>query len=203
MIKEKHDLDNLIIITHKKNKGLGAAIKTGMNKAIEIKEIEFILTKDADMTQDIEIIGKMVELLDKGDYDVVIASRYLESGSQKCLSFRRKLVALIGSKLCRYVIGYRSITDYTTNFRAYRKTIIDKLYKIYGGDFIIENDFSSTVELIFKILNFRPSICEVPLSINYGNKLGKSKMNITKNSFKVLKIICEYLFNSGKFKSIV
>ena len=70
----------------------------------------------------------------------------------------------------------------------------------YGGNLIEEDGFSSSTEILLKLLNFKPKVAEVPLILDYGKKIGKSKMNLLLNSSKVLKLLFSFWLRQGNFK---
>lgn len=69
--------DKIFIISHMINRGLGAALKTGMTVALN-KGAKYILTFDADGQHAIEDIAKVVKPLQDGEADACIGARPLK-----------------------------------------------------------------------------------------------------------------------------
>ena len=69
--------DKIFIVSHMINRGLGAALKTGMTVALN-KGAEYILTFDADGQHEIKDIPKVCKPLADGEADVVIGARPFE-----------------------------------------------------------------------------------------------------------------------------
>ena len=69
--------NNIFLYQHVINRGLGAALKTGMTGAL-IHGAKFVVTFDADGQHAIEDIAKVSEPLKNGKADVVIGSRPFE-----------------------------------------------------------------------------------------------------------------------------
>ena len=69
--------DKIFIISHMINRGLGAALKTGMTVALN-KGAKYILTFDADGQHAIEDISKVVKPLQDGEADACIGARPLK-----------------------------------------------------------------------------------------------------------------------------
>lgn len=69
--------NKIFIVSHMINRGLGAALKTGMSVALK-HGARYILTFDADGQHEISDIPKVVEPLQAGRADVVIGSRPFE-----------------------------------------------------------------------------------------------------------------------------
>lgn len=66
--------DKIFIVSHMINRGLGAALKTGMTVALN-KGAEYILTFDADGQHEIKDIEKVVKPLMEGKADACIGAR--------------------------------------------------------------------------------------------------------------------------------
>src|SRR6266480_1042865 len=75
ILKEKNKTykKNLIIISHKKNKGYGAALQTGITAA-QKSGYTWILHMDSDLTNDPKYIHEFVHYMDSS-YDCIKASR--------------------------------------------------------------------------------------------------------------------------------
>lgn len=66
--------DKIFVVSHMINRGLGAALKTGMTVALN-KEAKYILTFDADGQHEIQDIEKVVKPLQDGEADACIGAR--------------------------------------------------------------------------------------------------------------------------------
>ena len=201
MVKGLCKKKNVELVVHQRNLGLGVAMKSGIKRAAEFPDLDIIITKDADLTQDIEIILPMIESIQNQGYDIAIASRYLVGCFQEKLGLIRNILTVAGNRLFRYFIRYGNITDYTCNYRAYKGSLILRLKAIYGDDFITERDFSCIVEILLRLLGFEPRVCEIPLYLKYGKKIGKSKMRIIRDSYNNLKLLFEYMVRVKRFKA--
>ena len=72
------------ILSHKKNYGLGIALKTGFNFCFKFARAEdVIVTMDTDNSHTIDLSFKMVKKIIFDNNDIVIASRYREN-SKNC-----------------------------------------------------------------------------------------------------------------------
>ena len=69
--------DKIFVVSHMINRGLGAALKTGMTVALN-KGAKFILTFDADGQHEIQDIAKVVKPLQDGEADACIGARPLK-----------------------------------------------------------------------------------------------------------------------------
>ena len=90
-------IKNLRVITHEKNKGLGAAISTGIQNA----KGEIIIELDADMTHPLEVIPDMIHKIEQG-YDMCIGSRYIKNGGMKNVPLWRVVLSKVVNKINKW-----------------------------------------------------------------------------------------------------
>ncbi|MBM3244805.1 MAG: glycosyltransferase family 2 protein, partial [Candidatus Omnitrophica bacterium] len=169
------------LVTHCKNMGLGQAMKSGIQKALDLQKADIIIIKDADMTQDAAVVKGMIELIENSGCDLVIASRFIPGAVQIGVRRNRRIISSFGNCLFRRMINYPGVTDYTCNYRAYRVNFMLELKKIHGEGLISENNFAAAAELLLKALELRPMIYEIPLVLRYDKKISKSKINIIRD----------------------
>lgn len=114
-IESKRKYPNKIfIVSHIINRGLGAALKTGMTVAIN-KGAKYILTFDADGQHDIEDIAKVIKPLQEGKADACIGARPLKDMpiSKSFANFVMNFLTLIfyGKKVKDSQSGLRAFTS--------------------------------------------------------------------------------------------
>jgi dolichol-phosphate mannosyltransferase len=108
------------IIRHPQNRGVGAAIKSGMRHALDNGYSEFcILAGNA--KDDPRQISRLLAALRAGA-DYVQGSRFAAGGATNTPPFRRRMVRLHAAAI-RLVTGYRG-TDALNGFRAYRTELL-------------------------------------------------------------------------------
>jgi dolichol-phosphate mannosyltransferase len=163
------------LIQHPSNKGLGAAIRTGLTAAITRGDA--VVTMDADNTQDPALIPHMVRVLQDG-HDVVIASRFQKGGEEIGVAPHRKLLSHAAGFILRLLVRYPGVRDYSCGYRVYRASILRKLRDVYGDDFVRENGFACMFELLVKLKAIGATATEVPLKLRYDLKSGASKMRV-------------------------
>lgn len=167
----------LELIHHERNMGLASALRTGLNAAIHsASEHDMIVVMDADNTHDPRSIVDMVEELRKGA-GIVVASRYVKGGKQLNVPFYRILL----SRTCNLLISKIAkmpVKDATSGYRCYRKSALSKAIAILGDTFIESNGFGVSLEILIKTYLGGVAIKEIPTTLHYGNKLGKSKMDL-------------------------
>ena len=167
---------NLTVLVHPENRGLAAAIRTGLECVCrEAAPEDVIITMDADHTHRPEQIPQMVQALDDGA-DVVIASRYVRGARQAGVPPHRTLLSAGVGLMLRLRFGLPGVRDYSCGYRAYRAGLLQRAAAAYGPRLIESRGFVVMTELLVKLAPFRPRIVEVPLDLRYDRKAGGSKM---------------------------
>ncbi|MEX2027957.1 MAG: glycosyltransferase family 2 protein [Candidatus Curtissbacteria bacterium] len=144
-----------IVLTHVVNRGLGAAIKTGLSWAKK-EDIDIVVTFDSDGQHNPLDIPRMIEPIRSAKADVVIGSRFM--AKQKIpkdrlfLNQAANLVALL-------LFGVRS-TDTQSGLRAFSRKAIELID--YKAD---RMEFSSEIFLEAKRNNLK--VVEIPISAIY------------------------------------
>jgi dolichol-phosphate mannosyltransferase len=176
----------LELLRHGINKGLGAAMRTGLSYiAQNSSRSDIVVTMDADNTHNPENLLKMLKKIEQGA-DIVIASRYAKGGKEVGLSFQRKILSCGASFLLDRFFRIEGAKDYTCGYRMYRTSLIKDAFKRYGENFITENSFVCMAEILIKMGYLNAKVAEVPLILRYDLKEGVSKM-------KKLRTIKRYL----------
>lgn len=176
--------ENVKGVHHEYNKGLGAAIYTGINYCLTQEAGMGICIMDGDNTHPPEFILSMINKLREGDNGCIIASRYRKGSKIDGLSMYRKLLSL-GARML-YTLRYRIpgeggyLRDYTCGYRLYKYDMLKKLSKEHGNNLITETGFTCMVELLVKISKAGYKIAEVPFNLKYNLKEGQSQMKVLK-----------------------
>lgn len=188
--KLQKNYDNFILVNHEKNKGLGMAVKSGIEYAVKnFPESKYVCIMDCDNTHDPKYIFSMLEKEKLTKADIVIASRYEKGSSVKGLSLFRKTTC-IGAK-CVYstILKVTNVKDYTCGYRLYKRSILEKLIEKFGEKIIEETGFTCMVEVLYKLYICGAVFAEVPFELRYDLKKGASKMNVMKTSFNSIKFL--------------
>jgi len=144
------------------NRGGGAALRLGYD-ILKEAGIDLCITMDADGQHDPKEIPGLIAPLRDGQCDIVIGSRIIGT-REKDSNFRLAGVYFFSFVINR-LTGIR-ITDPSSNFRAFRVDVIDKVQ--------LEEDQYHTSELIINAAKNGFRIGEAPITI-LKRKYGKSK----------------------------
>jgi len=160
--KYKEKYGSLVIVTYEENRGMGYAIKKG----IEAARGDVVITLDADMTFDPSDIPKLLEKIDK--YDMVIGSPYIKGGELEGVPGYRKLISKLGNLVLSHSMPY-NVKSTTTVFRAYKMELLDSIE--------IESDrMEINPEILAKAGALGYRVIEVPVKLS-TRVYGESKFN--------------------------
>lgn len=169
------------VIKHGKNKGKGAAIKSGLTKALKDGYDSFVLI-DGDGQHDPADIPLFFSFT--GEYGLIIGSRFIK-GNPENMPLTRKVSNKVTTKLIKYATGYE-ITDSQSGFRALSKGCAKFFLDIKYDDYIYES------EMIYKAAENKVRLKEVAVSSRYSlEKSHITKMNILKYAFFIVVLICK------------
>ncbi len=145
--------DGLRLLLHDRNRGKGAAVRTGMQNALG----DLILIQDADLEYDPRDYPMLLQPLEEGIAEVVYGSRFL-GGPRRAAMFWH----MIANQLLTFMtnILYDTIlTDMETGYKVFRREVIQGM-KLRASRFDFEPEFTA------KILKRHYRIYEVPISFN-------------------------------------
>ena len=176
------------LVSHGVNRGLGAAIKTGIEWALAHgSDDDLLVTMDADHTHPPELIPAMVAKVD-GGADLVIASRYQPGAEIRGLVWWRRALSDVASWIFR-VLFPCGARDYTCGFRCYRIGTLRWGQSRYGDQFLNQQGFSVMVDVLLKLRRHVRRIEEVPLVLRYDRKQGVSKMRVFRTTTTTLRLL--------------
>ena len=147
----------VIVISHKKNMGYGAAIRTIFEKSAEI-DSDILVTFDADGQHRIEDVSRVLHPLENSEADIVIGSRFL--GKQSNVPNYRKLGIKVITQVTNSSIKTK-LTDSQSGFRAYSKQVLSKIS-------LSEIGMGISTEILIKASSRGLRITEVPITILYS-----------------------------------
>lgn len=176
------------ILRHEQNRGLGCAMRTGLKTvARSCKPDDVLITLDADLTQDPIYAIDMVARLADG-LDVVIASRYRRDSSVQGVPMLRRLLSTGANLLVSLVRPIRGVRDYSSGFRAYRASVIQRAFATFGDEFVSEEGFACMLEIAQRLRSFA-SFCEIPFVLRYHRKRKRSAIELIPTIRAYLRVI--------------
>lgn len=182
------------LIRHEKNRGLGPAIITGLQAALEAVgggSEAMIVCMDADLTHPPATIPAMRQALDAGA-DLVIASRFQSASRQVGVPLFRLALSVAARLIFHFYLGLPGVRDYTCGFRALRASLVAAGFQRFGAGLITRSGFACTDELLVHLATLGPVLREVPFTLRYDLKAGRSKMNLGVTVIETLKLLHAY-----------
>lgn len=169
---QKNDPD-LHVLTHARNRGYGAALKTGTVEA----EADLIVITDADCTYPNEVIPQLVDTAINEHADMVVGAR---TGTDVTYS---KLRAIPKIFLKRYAswIAATNIPDINSGLRVFKKVVAERYFNI------LPNSFSFTLTITLAMITNYHRVLYVP--INYSERVGSSKIRPIRDTLKFVQLI--------------
>jgi dolichol-phosphate mannosyltransferase len=154
-------------VHHDGNKGLGAAIRTGLAHS---READIVCMIDSDGTYPPESLPHFEDLIRNGA-DVVTASPWHPDNRESDGGFHRILLSR-GVSICYRLITGTQLYTYTALFRAYRRSVLDGLQ-------FESNGFPAVTEILIRLLGRGCKVAEVPMPLK-PREHGESKMTVWK-----------------------
>ena len=154
----------IIVLQHKRNRGKGAALRTGFTRATG----EFVSIQDADLEYDPQDFQALLQPLLDNKADVVFGSRYLKPDSRRVLYFwhtwMNKTLTFVSNMFTNL-----DITDMETCYKVFRREIIREID-------LKEDRFGFEPEVTAKISQMRCRVYEcaisfTPRTVEEGKKI--------------------------------
>lgn len=168
------------LVSHRVNRGLGAALMTGIEFA-KRHEYDVCVTFDSDGQHDPHDIAKAVGMIGRG-YDIVIGSRFL--GTHSNMPKMRRIVLALGNFITYLFFGVWT-SDSQSGFRALSKKAINSLT-------LKSNRMEVSSEFFAEAKRLHLKLKEIPIHINYtayslkkGQKNSASMSVLIKLLYKV------------------
>lgn len=169
----------ILVLTHEKNRGKGAALSTGFREATG----DFVAVQDADLEYDPMDLKNLLVPLINGDAEVVLGSRFLSYGPHRVLYFW-------------HYLGNRFLTLLSNMFTDLNLSDMETCYKVFRRDIIqgidIQEDrFGFEPEIVAKVADMRLRIYEIGISYS-GRTYEEGKKIGIKDGFRALYCILRY-----------
>jgi len=192
VISEFQKSHKITVLPKKNQRGLGLAYKRLFLEVIKNSADEdLIISLDADNTHNPKQLLEMVAHFKKNSLDFLVASRFCGNSVMADFPLHRKLISKSTSLLLQNIFSIKKISgeklqDYTSGYRIYRSKKLKELFEKEKDQFITEPEFTYTCELLIKLSRLNSRLDEIPLFYDYGKKIGKSKLRLGRNFWRLL-----------------
>lgn len=169
---------DLVVLVHEVNRGPGWAFGTAFAYlASRLRATDWVVTMEGDNTSRHELMRQMLKRTGEG-YDVVLASPYMYGGGISNTSPLRLLLSHLANALVKDLLGVHGILTMSSFYRLYRGEVLLNLQQVYGPRVMERRGFESMIELLLKLIYLKTRISEVPMELDTGRRVGRSKMQI-------------------------
>ena len=184
ILKKNFKKKGFKLISHKKNLGKGAAIKS----AKKFIKGDIVIIQDADLEYDPKDYRKLILPIIKKKTKVVYGSRVLNKKkySNRNFSSKFRVFANYILTLISNFINSQKLTDAHTCYKVFDAKLFKKIK-------LQENDFSFCPEITTKVSNLKEKILEVPIKYK-GRSYEKGKKIQFKDGFLALKTLFKYKY---------
>jgi glycosyltransferase involved in cell wall biosynthesis len=157
-------IPGVCLIRHSKNRGYGAALKTGFSKASG----ELIGFLDADGTYPPEYFPQLCRCILNGA-DLVIGSRM--AGEESQMPLTRRIGNFFFANLLT-LLSHQKVTDSASGMRVFKREILEHIYPLPDG-------LNLTPVMSTRAVHEGITIQEVP--IPYSERVGRSKLSVIRD----------------------
>jgi glycosyltransferase involved in cell wall biosynthesis len=157
-------IEGVRLINHPRNRGYGAALKTGFNAA----RGELIGFLDADGTYPPEYFPKLCAVAMNGA-DLVIGSRM--AGAESKMPLTRRVGNFFFATLLS-LLSHQRVTDSASGMRVFKREVLERIYPLPDG-------LNLTPVMSTRAIHESIRVAEVP--IPYSERLGRSKLSVVRD----------------------
>jgi glycosyltransferase involved in cell wall biosynthesis len=171
LLESCHSRPEVHVILHERNRGKGAAVRSGFAAVTG----DVVIIQDADMEYDPSEFPRLLEPIVNGHADVVYGSRLSGGRPQRVYLFWH----LVGNRLLTLltnVLFNSTLTDMETGYKVFKREVVD-------GFRLRENDFRIEPEMTAQVLkNPTLRVYEMPISY-YGRTYEEGKKITWRDGF--------------------
>jgi glycosyltransferase involved in cell wall biosynthesis len=179
-LKKNHP-NNIKVLSHDKNLGKGAAIRTAFRNL----ESQIVLIQDADLEYDPSDYPKLLDPIINNEADVVYGSRFLGGQKVRVHLFWNYLANKLLT-LTTNILVNMNFSDMETGYKVFKREVIESIE-------IEENSFTFEPEITIKLSKKKYIFYEVPISY-HGRSYQEGKKIKLIDAFLALYCLFKYRF---------
>jgi len=180
VLRELDGKNDLRVILHEKNKGKGAAVRTGMAAA----QGDVLLIQDADLEYDPRDYSVLLQPIEEGLADVVYGSRFLGRAHRVTMFWHQVANQML--TLMTNILYNTILTDMETGYKVFRREVLN-------GMVLRSNSFDFEPEFTAKILKRKFRIFEVAITFN-PREYSQGKKIKLHDAFEAVWTLIKYRF---------
>ena len=178
LVESSISSDRVRVIYHERNKGVGGAVMTGYQVAIE-DGAEVIVKVDGGGQMDPSLIAAFIEPIVLGEADYTKGNRFYDLEKIRTMPTMRLFGNAILSLMTKLSSGYWNLFDPTNGYTAIHSDVAKHLpFNKISHRYFFETD------MLFRLNTVRAVVVDVPMDAKYGDE---------KSNLKISKIMGEFL----------
>ncbi len=150
--------ENVRVVRHDGNQGLGAALRTAFHEV----DTEYAIVLDADMSYSPTTGMELLEALERQQADIALASAYMRGGSVKNVPLVRRVLSREANRLLSFAAAGKYAT-FTCMVRAFRVSALKQLQ-------FESNRMDSIAEMLLDGLRKNFLVVEVPATLKWSSE---------------------------------
>ena len=164
----------VVVLTHPRNRGLGAALATGLGHAVRSASPgDIILTGETDQTQPSLKLAELAAAVADGA-DVAVATPHACAGGFRGVPLHRRLLSQAANHVYRLLFPIPGLHDYTNLMRGFRARVLQEAFALYGEEALVDRrGFESVPDILLKLRRLGPRVREIGVEIDFTN-LGRA-----------------------------
>ena len=170
---EKTNAEDVTVIYHRRNRGYGAALKTGIKRS----GYDNVFIIDCDGTYPADRLPEMAEMLLGNECDMIVGARV---GNSVMIPVVRRPAKWMIQRLAEYLTSER-IPDLNSGFRGMKKKALLRFLPL------LPDGFSFTTTITIAMLTNDYNVRYV--KINYHKRVGKSKIDPIRDTVGFIKLV--------------
>jgi len=175
ILKELSNNFKNIYYFNNKEKGLGGAIKLGINKSSG----NYITIMMADSADSVDDLNTYIDLIKNSNFDAIFGSRFIKGSKVVDYPKLKLIINRFGNYLTK-LFFLSNYNDFTNSFKIYKREIFDHINPI------VSEDFNIFLELPLKTITRGFTYKIIPIKY-YNRTVGTAK-------FKIKELGSRYLF---------
>lgn len=163
-IAEQAGRPNVTVLYHPQNRGVGGAMVTGYQKALELG-CDLVIKMDGDGQMDPAYMESLIRPLISCQADYTKGNRYTDFGALRTMPKIRLFGNNVLSFLEKVFSGYWNLMDPTNGYTAITRRTLEKLDLSK-----IANDYFFESHMLLHLNLIRAVVQDIPIPARYGNQ---------------------------------
>ena len=161
----------VILLSHERNRGLGAAMATGYARALELNS-DVVIKMDSDGQMDPGYLPALVAAITQGGYGYAKGNRFFDLRSLRDMPKLRLWGSIVLSLLTKAASGYWNLTDPQNGYVAISGETLRRLdLQALDKRFFFEN------EMLIQLNILSVPVAEIPMPARYDNHVSTMKLS--------------------------